>query len=123
MALTAEQQVLMTGIADRVTEIQGAIKRALPGNAALHAEFKVGSPAPKTVAETLELGRTIAPLAKENRALLVGRGVDAMKITHLAQMIANLEKLAAQPAPAPVEPAASAPEEAEAPKKGRKKKA
>lgn len=129
MALTYEQQSLMNQINQRVAEIQDAIKRALPGNKGLHDDFKVGTPTPSTPAEAVKLGREVEPLARENRSLLIGRGVDAGKVAHLAAMIGNLERLnAAQPAapesaPAPVAaPAEDAPGE-DAPKKGKKKKA
>lgn len=108
MALTAEQQVLVTGIAQRVAEMQSAVTRALPGNAGLHAEFKVGTPAPTTPAQAIALGRALEPLAKEYRTLLVGRGIDGAKVNHLAQMVATLEKLAAA-VPAAEVPAAEVP--------------
>lgn len=118
MSLTAEQQLLMTSITERVAEIQSAIRRALPGNAALQREFHVGEPAPTTPAEAVALARALEPVAKENRQLLIGRGIDGAKMTHLASMATTLEKLeaAAPSAPAEVEPKVEV-----EPKKGKKK--
>ncbi len=114
VTLSAEERLLLDRIIERVTEIQDAVKRALPGNVDLQREFQVGEPAPQTPAQAVRLARAIEPLAQENRQLLIGRGVDGAKLKHLSAMAADLEKLStAHPAPAP---------EAAAPKKGKQKR-
>lgn len=108
MGMSAEQQSLLNQINERVAEVREAIRRALPGNAGLHEEFRVGAPPAATPAEAIEAGRQLAPLAKEYRSLLIGRGIDQAKVAHLASMVATLERLApapvVEPAPAPEPP-------------------
>jgi hypothetical protein len=104
--MTVEQQLLTKAIVERVGEIQAAVQRALPSNAALHAEFAVGEASPTRASEAVALARRVEPAAKEYRSLLVGRGVDGAKLTHLAQMAAALDKLLlATPESAPSKPA------------------
>lgn len=125
-AITFEQQSLLNQINARIAEIQDAVKRALPGNKALHDEFKVGEGAPKTAAESIALGKYLEPVAREYKTLLVGRGVDGAKLTHLATMIATLEKLGvpkAEEAAPKAEAAAPAEADEGGAKKSKKKKA
>ncbi len=106
--MTVEQQLLMKAIVERAGEIQTAVQRAMPSNKALHAEFVVGEAAPATAGEAVALARRLEPAAREYRSLLIGRGVDGAKLTHLAQMAATLEKLlAASPEASPAPAAAT----------------
>jgi len=107
MAVTVEQQSLVKAIHERLGEIQTAIKQAMPGNAALHAEFGVGQPMPEAPRAVIDLAKKVEPLARENKSLLLSRGVDAGRLAHLAQLTASLERVtpASEPAEAPAKKA------------------
>lgn len=101
MAITAEQQSLMTAITDRIAQFQDAAKRALPGNTALHAEFGVGRSVPPDPAGLVAFARDVVPAANEYRSVLLQRGIDAARIVHFGRMVADLERLVVVPAPQP----------------------
>ncbi len=101
MALTVEQASLLKAVNERIGEVQTAIKRAMPGNPQLHEEFGVGKPLPETPAAAIELAKRIEPLAREYKSLLLSRGVDAAKVSHLSQLTTTLEHAAPAPEPEP----------------------
>lgn len=118
MSVTAEQQSLMTAIVERIAKFQEVVRRALPGNTLLHEAFRVGAPEPSTAAEAAALGRAVEPAAREYKAILLQRGIDAASLSQFSRMVGELERLAAAaPAPAPAAAAEPEPVEKKAPKK------
>lgn len=111
--MSAEQKVLLDLVNDRVAEMQHAVKVALPGNRVLHEEFRVGAPPATTPAEAVALGRAVEPAAREYRALLLNRGLDAAQLKRFERAVADLERMVAvEPlveAPAPVVEESGAP--------------
>lgn len=105
MSVTAEQQVLLELVIDRVEQMQRAVVAALPGATALHEAFLVGQPLPSTPAEVVQAGQRVAPAAREYRALLLNRGLDAAELARFGRALQALEALAMTDEPStPVAP-------------------
>jgi hypothetical protein len=105
MPVTAEQQSLITALVDRIARFQEVVTRALPGNVTIREEFRIGAPAPTGAEETLALARAIEPAAREYKAILLQRGIDAASLSQFSRHVAELARLVA-----PVPAAATAPE-------------
>jgi len=120
MAVSAEQKVLQDSIQERISEIQAAIQKALPSAKPLHDEFRVGAPAPKSPDAVIALSRELGPVARQYKALLLPRGVDAAKLAHLTRLTDDLAKLVQAAPTAAAEKVA--PVESEPKKAGKSKK-
>lgn len=120
--MTDEQRHLVALVVERVEQMQRAVVGALPGARSLHEEFRVGSPMPTSPAGIVALGRSVAGPAKEYRALLLTRGLDAAALARFERALVELETLgletqeSAPTAPPAESPAADSP----APKRPRR---
>lgn len=103
--MTAEKAHLMELIVERIDQMQRAVVAALPGNSVLHDEFLVGAPVPSTPREAVALGSKLSGPAREYRALLLNRGLDAAALAHFERALVDLHALiAAEPEPPAAKP-------------------
>lgn len=123
MPVTAEQKVLMELVLQRLAQMQQAVVAALPGNTSLHDEFLVGRPLPSTPPEVVRVGRQVAPAAREYRALLLNRGLDAAALARFGRALEELEALGEAPPPAPTASAEETKKPAAPRRKSTRKKA
>lgn len=105
--MTVEKAHLMELVVERIGQMQRAVVAALPGNTVLHDEFQVGTAVPSTPRDVVVLGRKLSAPAREYRALLLNRGLDAAALVRFDRALVELAALiAAQPEPPAVLPVA-----------------
>lgn len=105
--MTVEKAHLTELIVERIGQMQRAVVAALPGNTVLHEEFHVGTSLPATPREAVVLGRKLSVPAREYRALLLNRGLDAAALARFERALVDLEALVAvEPEPVVAPPAA-----------------
>lgn len=88
----AAAQVLVRDLQRELGEIQAAIRKEFPGNAAFQAVFEAGSPVPAEPARLLALGRLVAREAPDYSANLIKYAINAATVKHLAYLCDQLEK-------------------------------
>ena len=93
-------QVLIRDLAREVGEIQAAVRKEFPGNAAFQAAFKAGEPIPEGAQKLLALGRLIAREAPDYSANLIKYAINAATVKHLSFLCDQLEKELGGPDPA-----------------------
>ena len=85
-------QVLIRDLGREVGEIQAAVRKEFPGNAAFQAAFKAAEPIPEGARQLLALGRLIAREAPDYSANLIRYAINAATVKHLSYLCDQLEK-------------------------------
>jgi hypothetical protein len=88
----AAAQVLIRDLRREVGEIQAAVRKEFPGNAAFQSVFKADAPVPADCRELLALGRLVAREAPDYSANLIKYAVNAATVKHLSYLCDQLEK-------------------------------
>ncbi|MFL5311083.1 MAG: hypothetical protein ACJ79H_11580, partial [Myxococcales bacterium] len=65
-------------------EIQAAVRKEFPGNAAFQSVFKADAPVPADSRELLALGRLVAREAPDYSANLIKYAINAATVKHLS---------------------------------------
>lgn len=89
---TTAGQVLIRDVQREVAEIQAAIRKEFPGNAAFQAVFKADAPVPADPRDLLALGRLVVREAPDYAANLIKYAINAATVKHLAYLCDQLEK-------------------------------
>jgi hypothetical protein len=85
-------QVLIRDLGREVGEIQAAVRKEFPGNAAFQSVFKAGEPVPEEPRQLLALGRLVAREAPDYSANLIKYAINAATVKHLSYLCDQLEK-------------------------------
>lgn len=85
-------QVLMRDLEREVGEIQAAVRKEFPGNAAFQSVFQADSPLPSDPPRLLALGRLVAREAPDYAANLIKYAINAATVKHLSYLCDQLEK-------------------------------
>src|SRR5438270_10296773 len=85
-------QVLIRDVRREVGEIQAAVRKEFPGNAAFQSAFEADAPVPADSRELLALGRLVAREAPDYSANLIKYAINAATVKHLSYLCDQLEK-------------------------------
>jgi hypothetical protein len=85
-------QVLIRDVRREVGEIQAAVRKEFPGNAAFQSVFKADAPVPDEPGELLALARLVAREAPDYSANLIKYAINAATVKHLSYLCDQLEK-------------------------------
>jgi hypothetical protein len=84
--------VLIRDIQREIGEIQAAVRKEFPGNAAFQAVFKADAPLPEAPRDLLAVGRLVAREAPDYAANLIEYAINAATVKHLSYLCDQLEK-------------------------------
>ena len=89
--LTPAGQVLVRDIQREIGELQAAIRKEFPGNAAFQGVFKAQERMPEEAGAVLELGRAVVREAPDYAQNLIKYAINAATVRHLGALCDQLE--------------------------------